>query len=221
MGRAKPLAGPGPHILNPYTSSMLPIALEFIEPHGNLARNTLAAVEELWNQRWDGGGYGRYHVSSEPDSPGSWPFASVFVARAYWEAGDDEKVWRILRWLGETAGGRAGSWFEFHGPRPVPPCPQVGIIPWTWAEIVVFFIHHVFGIRPGFEELVLRPRLPSGVDRAEAVVRLHHHLLHLALRRAKAGERAIVKVNNRTRPWTAEGLHLPWSEEDLHVEVIA
>jgi len=46
-----PLAGPGP-FLGPDTSSVLPIALEFVDPRGNLARDTLAAVEELWNQRW-------------------------------------------------------------------------------------------------------------------------------------------------------------------------
>jgi len=34
------------------------------------------------------------------------PFASIFVARAYWEAGEDERFWRILRWLGETVAGR-------------------------------------------------------------------------------------------------------------------
>jgi hypothetical protein len=215
-----PLGAAGPHLLNPDTSSVLPIALEFTDPRGNLARNTLAAVEDLWDQRWGGGGYGRYHASSEPDSPGPWPFASIFVARAYWEAGEDEKVWRILRWLGEAGGAKAGSWFEFYGPRPVPPCPQIGIIPWTWAEIVVFFIHHVLGVRPGLDELWLRPRLPSGVDRAEAALSLGEHRLHLELRRARTGESGTITVNGATEPYAADGLRLPRPQADLHVEII-
>jgi len=215
-----PLAGRGPHLLNPDTSSVLPIALEFVDPRGELARNTLASMEELWNQSWTGGGYSRYHVSSEPDSPGPWPFASIFVARAYWEAGEDEKVWRILRWLGEAGRSKAGSWFEFYGPRPVPPCPQNGIIPWTWAEIVVFFINHVLGVRPGLNDLLLRPRLPSGVDRAEATLSLDAHRLHLELRRARSGESNTITVNGATSAYPAGGLHLPRPRADLNVKII-
>lgn len=215
-----PLAGPGSHLLDPDTSSVLPIALEFVDPRGKVARNTLAAAEELWNQRWDGGGYGRYHVSSEPDSPGPWPFASLFVARAYWEAGEDEKVWRILRWLGEATGGKAGSWFEFYGPRPTPPCPQIGIIPWTWAEIVVFFIHHVFGVRPGLGDVLLRPRLPAGIDRGEVKLSIGAHRLHLELRRARPGEDNTSSVNGATVPYAADGLRLPRPQTDLHVEIV-
>lgn len=215
-----PLAGSGRHLLNPDTSSVLPMALEFVDPRGSLARNTLASVEAIWNLHWEGGGYSRYHTSSEADSPGPWPFASIFVARAYWEAGDDEKVWRILRWLGEGVGGRAGSWFEFYGPRPVPPCPQVGIVPWTWAEIVVFFIHHVLGVRPGLNDVLLRPRLPSGVDRAEATVSIDKHRLHLELRRARTGEDSTISVNGTPQPYAAEGLRLPRPRADLKVEII-
>jgi hypothetical protein len=65
-----PLRQPGPHYLNPDSSIALPIAMEFIDPRGELAQNTLAYLEQLWNLRWDIGGYGRYHVTSEPDSPG-------------------------------------------------------------------------------------------------------------------------------------------------------
>ena len=61
------------------------------------------------------------------------------------------------RWLGRVPGSRAGSWFEFYGPRPVPPYPQVGIIPWTWAELVFLFVHHMLGVRPGDGWLGLHP----------------------------------------------------------------
>ena len=125
-----PLAGDGPHLLNPDTCAVLPIVFGLIEPESPIARATLSSVERLWNQAWTDGGYGRYDVSSEPDSPGAWPFASVFVARACVETGDSARVWRVLRWLARTAGAPSGAWFEFNGPRLAPPFPQVGIIPW-------------------------------------------------------------------------------------------
>ena len=99
---------PGAHWLNPDTCVTLPVAFRFIAPDSELARRTLDSVEPLWNQEWQTGGYGRYHVSSEPDSPGGWPFASIFVARAAVEAGMPERAWRVLRWL-DTAHGRRGG----------------------------------------------------------------------------------------------------------------
>ncbi|MGD8451540.1 MAG: hypothetical protein PVJ57_06950 [Phycisphaerae bacterium] len=215
-----PLAGDEPHYLNPDTEASLPIALEFIDPRGELARNTLADIERLWNQRWDCGGYGRYHVSSEPDSPGPWPFASLFVAQAYFEAGDDEKVWRILNWLGSVPGGRAGSWFEFYGPRPVPPCPQIGVIPWTWAEVLRFFIHHLLGVRPGYAELLLRPRLLAGLEHVEARLRLRGHALRIDVRRARAGEKAEMIIGGKPQPYTPAGARVPLPTADLDVQVI-
>jgi hypothetical protein len=215
-----PLFGEGPHYLNPDTSAVLPIALEFVDPRGALARNTLTEIEQLWNQRWDGGGYGRYHVSSEPDSPGPWPFPSLFVARAYLEAGDDDKVWRILNWLRSAPGGRAGTWFEFYGPRPIPPYPQVGVIPWTWAEIVCFFIHHLLGVRPGYAELVLRPRLLAGLDRVEVRLRLRDHTLRVGVRRPRDGETPGFVVAGRLHPYTPGGVRLPMPSTDLEVQVV-
>jgi hypothetical protein len=215
------LANAEPHYLEPDTSTVLPIALEFVDPRGELARNTLADVEQLWNQRWDHGGYGRYHVSSEPDSPGPWPFASLFVARAYFEAGDDDKVWRVLNWLRSVPGGRAGAWFEFYGPRPIPPCPQIGVIPWTWAEIACFFIHHLLGVRPGYAELVLRPRLLAGLDRVEARLWLRGHTLRVGMRRARSGEKAALVVAGESQPYSPSGVRLPMPSADLDVQVVA
>ncbi|HNQ22851.1 MAG TPA: hypothetical protein PKK06_07140 [Phycisphaerae bacterium] len=216
-----PLADAGPHYLDPDTSAVLPIVLEFVDPRGELARNTLADVERLWNQRWDHGGYGRYHVSSEPDSPGPWPFASLFVARAYFEAGEDDKVWRILNWLRSVPGGRAGAWFEFYGPRPVPPCPQIGVIPWTWAEIACFFIHHLLGVRPGCTELLLRPRLLAGLDRVEARLCLRGHALRIAVRRADRSEPAQIVVAGESHPYNLAGIRLPMPTANLEVQVVA
>jgi hypothetical protein len=177
-----PLAASGPHLLNPDTCCVLPIVFGFVSPDSAVALATLEHVEQLWNQDWTGGGYGRYHVSSEPDSPGAWPFASVFVARAAVEAGDSGRAWRILRWMMTTAGSAAGSWFEFNGPRIAPPFPQVGVIPWTWAEIVLLLVNHVLGVRPGADGVHVRPRLLAGLRRVDARVPVRDGWLRLDLR---------------------------------------
>jgi hypothetical protein len=163
-----PLAGSGDHFLNPDTSSALPIAIGFVPPGSPLCRMTLAWLETLWNQAWKGGGYGRYHSSSEPDSAGAWPFPSLFVARACIETGDFNKVWRILHWLDTVPGAKAGSWFEFYGKRLAPPFPQVGIVPWNWAELIILFVHHILGVQPQEHALRIRPRLLPGLKRVRA-----------------------------------------------------
>ena len=179
-----PLGGPGPHHLNPDASSALPIAFGMIPPNSPLARRTFKSLEKLWNQDWKTGGYGRYHVSSEPDSPGGWPFASLFVARAAVEAGDEETVWRILRWLGDVPGAKAGTWFEFYGRRLAPPFPQVGIVVWNWAELIVLYVQHILGVQPQEHGLRWRPRLLSGTKTATATLLLREQPLKLRITRA-------------------------------------
>jgi GH15 family glucan-1,4-alpha-glucosidase len=114
LSEGVPLSSRGEHRLNPDASSVLPIAMGFIPPDSPVASLTLDSVEKLWNQAWKDGGYGRYHVSSEPDPPGSWPFPSLFIARSYVETGNFEKMWRILQWLNKIPGALSGSWFEFY-----------------------------------------------------------------------------------------------------------
>jgi len=177
-----PLASGRPHLLNPDTSCALPIAFGLVDPAAPVSRATLASMDALWNQEWTGGGYGRYHVSSEPDSPGAWPFASVFVARALVEARDSARVWRVLRWLAETEGSASGAWFEFNGPRVAPPFPQVGIVPWTWAELVLLFVDHVLGVRPEAGGIRVRPRLLAGMRGVDARIPVRDGWLQLELR---------------------------------------
>ena len=216
-----PLFGPGRHWLDPDTSAALPVAWEFIDPAGPLAAKTLASMEKLWDQRWTGGGYGRYHVSSEPDSPGPWPFASLFVARAALEAGDAAKTRRVLDWLGRLPGSRAASWFEFYGPRPVPPYPQVGIIPWTWAELIFLFVHHMLGVRPGEDFLSLQPRLIPGVERMEGDLPLRGGRLELDVRRARRGQEPGFKCGTRRVPYHRYGLGTELPRRFDHIAVRA
>ncbi|MGZ7066415.1 MAG: hypothetical protein ACXVI6_08670, partial [Candidatus Aminicenantales bacterium] len=217
-----PLFAKGRHLLNPDTSAALPIAWEFIDPSGAVSRRTLAALETLWNQRWTGGGYGRYHVTSEPDSPGPWPFASLFIARAHFEAGNDRKVRRVLDWLGRLPGSSAGTWFEFYGPRPVPPYPQVGVVPWVWAEMLFLFIHHMLGVRPSEKSLRLRPRLLIGLPCMDASLRLRGGRLDLSVREARRGESPGYRIDGKALPFRKAGIDvpLPGKGQTLKVEAV-
>jgi hypothetical protein len=217
LAEAVPLFSRGRHLLNPDTSTALPIAWEFIPPRCRLAARTLLRIEELWNQRWRGGGYGRYHVTSEPDSPGPWPFPSLFVARAYLEAGKDAHVWRVLRWLGRAAGARSGSWFEFYGPRPVPPYPQAGIVPWNWAEMIILFIHHLAGIRPEWTYLRVRPRLLAGVGGYDVDLRIRNSRIILRVRSAGRGIKPGFLVDGKSVPYSEEGLFLPYPRRAIRI----
>ena len=219
LPRQAPLFEAGRHLLNPDSSAALPLAWEFIDPAGRLARRTLASMETLWNQRWKGGGYGRYHVTSEPDSPGPWPISSLFIARAAFEAGDDAATRRVLDWLGRVPGARSAAWFEFYGPRPVPPYPQVGVIPWTWAELVFLFIHHMFGVRPGADALRLRPRLLRGLTRMEVDMPLRGGRLEMEVRKARRGEEPGYKVGSRKIPFHPYGLGLEIPEKSERISI--
>jgi hypothetical protein len=172
----------GAHYLNPDTSAVLPILFGLVPPDSPVANLTLSSLEVLWNQAWAGGGFGRYHFTSEPDSAGPWPFASLFVARAAVENGRFDLVRRVLDWLGSVPGAAAGSWFEFYGRRLSPPFPQVGVIPWTWAEIIHLTVENVLGLRPMERGLLIRPRLlpGSGPARADLSVRGVRLLLEIA-----------------------------------------
>ena len=192
LPRGMPLATEREAWCDPDTSCVLPIIHGVVDPHGPVARATLDAMETLWNQRWQGGGYGRYHVSSEPDSPGPWPFPSMFVARANLVAGQHERVWRTLRWLAEVPGGRGGAWWEFYGSRPTPPLPPVGLVVWTWAEIVMFFTRELLGVRPQPRELVLAPHLLAGLDTVRAELTIRGARCEIILRRTAGEPRALV-----------------------------
>jgi GH15 family glucan-1,4-alpha-glucosidase len=180
----------GPHLLDPDTSSVFPILTGLTEPKGAIATRTLEDMDTLWNQTWDTGGYPRYNVTSEPDAPGSWPFVCGYMARVLHEHGDDEKVWRVLRWLYGAPGSRSGAWFEFiaHRPRPVPPWPQVGVIPWAWAELGLFFVRHLLGVRPDGDRVSVRPRLLAGMDHVSADIRVGSGRIKLTVATAQSHE---------------------------------
>jgi hypothetical protein len=212
-----PLMEPGKHALNPDSSAALPIALSFISPQSPLAQRTLDDLEQLWNQGWTGGGYGRYNMSSEPDSPGPWPFASLFIARANMEAGNEQAAWKVMRWLHSLPGSLAGTWFEFYGRRPSPPFPQVGIPPWTWSEMLQFIVHHMLGIRPGIESLVIQPRLLPGIREIQASFPLRKKRLTLNI--VHSGEKTKIISNTRFEMQERGRTVFAYGEEDIRIKI--
>ncbi len=217
MPQGMPLQTEKISYLDPDTSSVFPIIFEVVDPKSDISLKTLASMEALWNQRWQGGGYGRYHVSSEPDSPGGWPFPTVFLARAYHEAGNDAMVWRALDWLLSVQGGKAGAWYEFYGSRPTPPLPPVGFLPWTWAELVMLFMHHVLGVRPHADALWLRPKLLSGVDKITSIVIVRGQKIALTIHRSTGSPRCTAAGSSI--PVIDGVARIPYPTEDISVEM--
>ena len=44
----------------------------------------------------------------------------------------------------------------------------MGIIPWTWAEVILLFVHHILGVGPQEDGIHVRPRLLNGLTHVEA-----------------------------------------------------
>ena len=190
-----PLATEEKSSCDPDTAEVQPIIYGMIDPSSELSQKTLDWVEKLWNQRWTTGGYSRYNVSSEPDPPAPWPIASLFLARAYAEARNSEKVWRVLNWLNSINGGKSGGFFERYGPGITPPAPPVGIVGWAWAEIVSLVVENIMGVRPGLDSLVIRPNLLDDVNEMNARFSVRGIGVTLSLKKAVA--EPSVRVNNR------------------------
>lgn len=153
-----PLSSEGHALWEPDVSEVFPICFGVIDGKSDVARRTLEVLEMLWSQHWEGGGYGRYNILSEPDSPGPWPFATGYMAAAYLESGNVPMAMRAIEWLAHKA-RQGGSWFEFYGYRPTPPLPPTGIIVWGWAQFVTLVVKHILGAKPVHDKLTLAPRL--------------------------------------------------------------
>jgi hypothetical protein len=215
-----PLSRGGVHLLNPDTSTALPIALGFVPADSGIAKKTMEAIETLWNQSWENGGYGRYHVSSEPDSPGPWPFPSLFVARAYAEMQEGEKVWEILNWMNSVPGALSGSWFEFYGKRLAPPFPQVGITPWTWAEMIILLVHHIIGIRPQFDHLLIRPKLLPDIKQVKASFQFRNTRLILEIHRKSQHKALLVRSNCEVLKTSENEVAIAYSDNQMNVFIL-
>ena len=202
-----PIAVEEHSLLDPDTITVLPILFEMIPPGSPLCGETLRWVDRIWNQRWEGGGYPRYNVTGEDNPPAPWPLASMLVARASAAAGEYERVWRVLEWLDRLA-GRSGSWFERCAQSITPPMPPVGVVGWTWYEILNLRSHHIAGLRPDIEELVVKPRLPDRIDTLASTHLVRGANVHLSVRRGNGIPRAT--VNGNDVPLREGALHIPY-----------
>ncbi|HEY6172170.1 MAG TPA: hypothetical protein VIX80_07930 [Candidatus Kapabacteria bacterium] len=155
---AMPLGSKGEHHLEPDITQCFPIIYGLIDAKSDIALKTLAECEKLWSQAWDSGGYGRYDISGEPDSPGPWALATMFMASAQFEVGDKDKAMRSLEWLVKKAGA-SGAWKEFYGDRPTPPLPPTGILVWAWAQYIILIVKHILTTELGGETLTTNARL--------------------------------------------------------------
>lgn len=168
------------NLLDSDSSMALPIALGIVDSQSPLSLKTLDLTEELWNMRWTGGGYERYNSSSEPDTPGPWPFASCFILRALHESSQFDRSRRVLEWLNTVQGGRSGFWFEeIPLLRSTP--SACGVIPWTSAEVALFVVRHLLGVRFEGKATVIKPRPYPGSPPVSADLRLRSGRLRLQI----------------------------------------
>jgi hypothetical protein len=160
----------------PDVTEALPIVYGLVDPESDLAQRTLQRLDALWNPNGLGG-YARYNIDSEPDSPGAWSFATMFMASAEVEAKLEERSRRTIEWLCDRAGA-GGSWFEYYGPRQTPPFPPIGIVVWGWAQFLLLVVKHIVGIRVAGTRIRITPKLPG----IEHTVRFGGHTIDIIVR---------------------------------------
>jgi hypothetical protein len=189
-----PLKTESVNLAEPDATLALPIAYRLVDPGSALARRTLDALEALWNARWFGGGYERYHSSSQCDQPGPWPFATCFILRAQHEARLFDRSRRSLEWLDTRAGGRTGAWLE-EMPLVRSQEPYAGIVVWTSGEIGLFVVRHLLGVSFEGGRLVLEPALYPHSPPVRADLRFRQSRLRLEI--DGAGRVAGAEVDGR------------------------
>lgn len=157
----------------PCVTEALPIVYGLIDARSDVALATLDRLEALWNPTGRGG-YARYNVNSDPDSPGPWPFATAFMAAAHVESRMEDRAARAIEWLLDIA-GPGMSWLEFYGTRPTPPFPPVGVIVWGWAQFLLLVDKHIVGTRVSGHTVRITPKL-IGIDHT---VRFGNHVIQV------------------------------------------
>jgi cellobiose phosphorylase len=116
----------------------------------------------------------------------------MLIARAYAEAGETEKAWRVVEWLRGIHGGLSGGWFERYGQSITPPMPPVGVLGWTWYEMIALYVYHFAGFRPETDRIVFTPSLPAKLPQIVLTQTVREARLEVAIRRATKAPRALV-----------------------------
>lgn len=171
-----PATAPSARACEPDIAEALPVIYGLVDPRSELALRTMRKLEALWSPTGTGG-YARYNIDSDPDSPGPWAFATAFMAAAELETGLHERAERTIGWLLDAA-GTGGSWFEYYGKRETPPYPPIGIIVWGWAQYLILVSGHIAGADITGDELRIAPKL-AGFSH---VIRVGGHQVTLSVR---------------------------------------
>ncbi|MCP4725377.1 MAG: hypothetical protein GY863_10090 [bacterium] len=215
-----PLTSDYEHYLNPDSSCVYPIVYGSESPDSEITAATMKSMEVLWNQDWDIGGYGRYNYTSEADSSGPWPFTALYIARAYTDIGDYEKVWRVLDWLDTIPGASSGSWFEVYCDRVSPPYAQLGITPWTWAEMIMLFVNHVLGIRPEEDGIHFKPVMIPTLSNIKGDLRIGSRRMQLEIKTDSGIVTPSFECNLDFSKISDNEIVLPYSKDDIILETV-
>ncbi|MFC2097063.1 hypothetical protein ACFLSI_01890 [Bacteroidota bacterium] len=215
-----PLAQNIEHKLRPDTATAIPVALGFVSPHSDLAKNTMKQMAILWNQDWNMGGHGRYHYSSEADSSGPWPFSSIIVARAGMETGNYQIVMKVLEWMNNIPGSLSGSWFEVYCNRISPPYAQIGITPWTWGEIIMLVVQHIAGVFPEENYIRIKPNLLPGMKVLKLKLPIRNVQLNIDIKCEKNISDFNYKSNTGIIEQNKNEVLIKYSKNDIFLEGI-
>jgi hypothetical protein len=113
---------------------------------------------------------------------------------------NSEKVEKVLTWLNEIPGRNSCSWFENYGERISPPYPQVGVPPWTWAEIIMLVIKDILGVEPEEDYVRIHPALLSSMNYIKAKIAIRGMIIELKIvrknKKMKSGEVLIPYIND-------------------------
>jgi cellobiose phosphorylase len=95
--------------------------------------------------------------------------------------------------------------------------PPVGIIVWTWAELIMLFVHHMVGIRPQEDSIIIRPKLLNKLKNLDASFTIRNHKISLAIKRRNLETFAV--VNGKKNKMPGGTLIIPYPENDISVEI--
>ncbi len=131
----------------------------------------------------------------------------TYIAEAYWEAGNYEKGMRVVDWLNNINGKLSGGWFEYY-PKGQ---PGVGIVAWTWMECIRLTVHHMLGVQPHPDRLVIRPRPAPGMKNVKARIRVRdtQYAINVRIGGSKTG----AKVESRRVTMRDGALTIPHSRK--------
>jgi cellobiose phosphorylase len=81
----------------------------------------------------------------------------------------------------------------------------------------MFFVHHLLGVRPSRNELVIRPRLLTGIESVEATLHVRGYPVDISVATVETGKGA--SVNGRAAAMVNGALKLPLLRKKTRIEM--